>query len=85
VLWPTYLLPDKPHCLTTRADSKRLASARLNRLCIFDDPVSQLRRTVLLDFERQSVIGQEGEPPVIAVLFDISIRLTDATRKQTDK
>jgi len=47
--------------------------------------VSQLRRTVLLDFERQSVIGQEGEPLVIAVLFDISIRLTDATRKQIDK
>jgi hypothetical protein len=73
------LLLAKPHCLTTRGDSKRLAAARLNRLCVFDHPVSQLRRTVLLDFERQGVIGQEGEPLAIAVLFYIPIRVADAT------
>jgi hypothetical protein len=80
-----YLLPAKPHCLTTRGDSKLLTSARLNRLCVFDDPVSQLRRTVLLDFERQGVIGEKGETLEIAMLLDIAICIADAAREQSSK
>jgi hypothetical protein len=77
-----YLLPAKPHCLTTRGNAKRLAAARLNRPCVFDDPVSQLGRTVLLDFECQRVIGEKCETLEIAMLLDIAICIADAAREQ---
>jgi hypothetical protein len=80
-----YGLPAKQNRLTTRGDSKGLAAARLNRLCVFDDPVTQFGWTVLLDFECQGVVGQKSEFFEVAMLLDIPIGVADATWKQPNE